>query len=156
MPPDAKTRTPVTVRVFSQQLSSTPRGARLARRLVAERLDAWGWPYASELNEAVTLITAELAANAVRHGRLPGRDFRIRLTVTEGTVRVEVTDARGERLPAICPAGGEVEGGRGLVLVDALADRWGVDPRTTGVGKTVWAEIRDHEPVSAQCAAPRE
>ncbi|WP_309484371.1 ATP-binding protein [Streptomyces himalayensis] len=130
--------------MFSQQLSSTPRGARLARRLVAERLDAWGWPYASELNEAVTLITAELAANAVRHGRLPGRDFRIRLAVTEGTVRIEVDDTRGERLPAMFPAGGEAEGGRGLVLVDSLADRWGVDPRTDGVGKTVWAEVRDH------------
>ncbi|MGW1028723.1 ATP-binding protein [Streptomyces sp. NPDC002577] len=136
--------------MFSQQLSSTPRGARLARRLVAERLDAWGWPYASELNEAVTLITAELAANAVRHGRLPGRDFRIRLTATEQTVRIEVTDARGEGLPLVRPADGDAEGGLGLVLVDALADRWGADPRTDGVGKTVWAEIQDHEPISNQ------
>ncbi|WP_408646364.1 ATP-binding protein [Streptomyces jeddahensis] len=133
--------------MFSQQLSSTPRGARLARRLVAERLDAWGWPYASELNEAVTLITAELAANAVRHGRVPGRDFRIRLTATDPTVRIEVEDAKGEQLPAIRPAGGDAEGGRGLVLVAALAGRWGADPRTDGVGKTVWAEVRGHEPV---------
>ena len=63
------------------RLSATPRGARLARRLAAERLDAWGWPYDSDTSHEVALVVAELAANAVRHGSLPGRDFRFRLAL---------------------------------------------------------------------------
>lgn len=122
------------------RFTSTPRGARLARRLVAHRLNDWGHPYASSVNETVTLVTAELTANAVRHGHAPGRDFHLRLTESRGILRVEVTDTRTERLPARgdpCPDG---ESGRGLLLIEALADDWGVVPRPSGPGKTVWAE----------------
>lgn len=46
--------------------------------------------------EAAEQVVAELAANAVLHGRVPGRDFRLRLTLrTDGALRIEVTDARG-------------------------------------------------------------
>ncbi|QHC33663.1 ATP-binding protein [Streptomyces sp. HF10] len=120
------------------RFTSTPRGARLARRLVSLRLDEWGHPYDGRVNEAVTLIAAEFVANAVRHGRVPGRDFHLRLAEEDGVVRLEVSDTRGERLPEPrVPCG---EGGRGLILVEALADTWGVAPRQPG--KTVWAEVR--------------
>ncbi|MDK0523294.1 ATP-binding protein [Streptomyces sp. ML-6] len=127
---------------FSMRFSSTPRGARLARRLAGERLDAWGVPYGSDTHDTVTLVVAELSANAVRHGRVPGRDFRLRLS-TEGTaIRVEVTDTRGERLPTPAePASGDQEDGRGLLLVAALADHWGWYPCADGPGKTVWAVL---------------
>ncbi|WP_282693388.1 ATP-binding protein [Streptomyces sp. CC208A] len=80
------------------------------------------------------------------HGRVQGRDFRIALTCepASGGIRVEVTDPRGERLPTpppdpeALPPG--TESGRGLLLVAALADRWGTEPFPPG-GKTVWAEI---------------
>ncbi|WP_406167584.1 ATP-binding protein [Streptomyces sp. NBC_00996] len=124
------------------RFTSTPRGARLARRLISHRLNEWGHPYASPANETVTLITAELTANAVRHGHVPGRDFHLRLTETEGSLQVEVTDTRAEKLPSPgipCPDG---ESGRGLLLVEALADDWGVAPRPTAPGKTVWAQLR--------------
>jgi anti-sigma regulatory factor (Ser/Thr protein kinase) len=127
------------------QFTSTPRGARLARRLVAHRLDDWGLPYVSPANETVTLIAAELAANAVRHGHVPGRDFHLRLALdaVEGVVRVEVTDTRAERRPAVVVAvAGEAESGRGLLLVAALAHDWGVAPRRGAPGKTVWADVR--------------
>jgi len=137
---------PVTVRTFTQRLSSTPRGARLARRLVAHRLDAWGYPYGSEINDTVTAIAAELAANAVRHGRVPGRDFRVRLTEAERVLRIEVADQRGERLPVVAAPGAETEGGRGLLLVAGLADRWDVDVHPDGPGKTVWAECAMEAP----------
>ncbi|MFH8338064.1 ATP-binding protein [Streptomyces sp. AM6-12] len=120
------------------RFTSTPRGARLARRLVSLRLHEWGHPYDGRVNEAVTLIAAELAANAVRHGHVPGRDFHLRLAAQDGTVRLEVSDTRSERLPEPrVPCG---ESGWGLVLVEALADKWGVAPRQPG--KTVWAEVR--------------
>ncbi|MFD9722773.1 ATP-binding protein [Streptomyces sp. NPDC059072] len=129
---------------FEMRFSSTPRGARLARRLSGERLHAWGIPYGTEAHDTLTLLVAELSANAVHHGRVPGRDFRVRLTATTvGTVRIEVTDTRGERHPepATRQPGPDRTDGRGLLLVDALADRWGWHRRPCGgPGKSVWVE----------------
>ncbi|MFI5569429.1 ATP-binding protein [Streptomyces sp. NPDC051740] len=137
------TQSPVTVHRFTMRFSSTPRGARLARRMCEHCLDAWGVPYDSDAHDALTLVAAELCANAVRHGHVTGRDFRLRLTATPATrtVRIEVTDTRGESLPRLpATATDDGEGGRGLLLVAALADRWGCAPRPDGPGKTVWAE----------------
>nr|WP_255310785.1 ATP-binding protein [Streptomyces viridosporus] len=107
-------------------------------------MDAWGHPYDSEVNETLTLITAELSANAVRHGRVPGRDFHVRLAgEASGELRLEVSDTRGERRPAVAPlADPDAESGRGLLLVTALADDWGVTDRRGGPGKTVWASLK--------------
>ncbi|MGY1580292.1 ATP-binding protein [Streptomyces sp. MN13] len=138
-------RRPITVRTFTQRLSATPRGARLARHLAQSQLADWGVPYGSEANDAVAAIVAELAANAVTHGRVPGRDFELRLSLVPGSVRIEVADTRtaprppgpgGVRLPQAL-----AEAGRGLVLVDALADRWEVLDRAPAPGKTVRAEV---------------
>ncbi|MFI8855718.1 ATP-binding protein [Streptomyces prasinus] len=135
----------VTVRVFSQRFSSTPRGARLARRLVLHQLDAWGVPHGSEASDTAALLVAELAANAVTHGRVPGRDFEVTVKLLGRTVRIEVSDTRGELRPPAPdtprPALGPLaETGRGLLLVEALADRWEVLDRPP-VGKTVAAEL---------------
>ncbi|MBO8184958.1 ATP-binding protein [Streptomyces spirodelae] len=126
---------------FVQRFSATRRGARLARRLAACQLDAWGVPYDDPLSERVTLIVAELSANAALHGRVPGRDFALLLAcdVRSGQLRIEVSDTHPVR-PVRRTPGGMDDGGRGLVLVDALASRWGIAERL-GPGKTVWAEI---------------
>ncbi|WP_089101819.1 ATP-binding protein [Streptomyces hyaluromycini] len=120
---------------MSLRLSSTPRGARLARLLAAEQLRAWGLPL-----DPARQIVAELAANAAMHGRVPGRDFGLLLYVVGDTLRIEVTDTRGDRLPHTRPLAPDAESGRGLVLVEALADKWGVAPGLSP-RKTVWAEI---------------
>ncbi|MER0447225.1 ATP-binding protein [Streptomyces sp. Edi4] len=138
---------PAHTQEFAMRFTSTPRGARLARRLVSHRLDDWGHPYGDAVNEAVTLIAAELVANAVRHGHVPGRDFHLRLTEAAAasgtpyayTLRLEVTDTRGERLPRP-PDPEDWESGRGLLLVASLSSCWGVVPRTPG--KCVWADVR--------------
>ncbi|BCL30062.1 ATP-binding protein [Streptomyces aurantiacus] len=127
-----------TTRNFTVLLSPTPRGARLARRLTTEQLRSWGLPLDPDRAEH---IVGELAANAITHGRVPGRDFRLTLYVIGGTLRIEVTDARGDRpVPRPQQPTLTAESGRGLAIVEALADRWGVTqgppPR-----KTVWAEI---------------
>ncbi|MEV3913178.1 ATP-binding protein [Streptomyces canus] len=126
------------------QFASSPRGARLARQLAVRCLEEWGYPSASDASCAVALVVAELAANAVRHGRVPGRDFGLRLALdaAAGLVRVEVADAASaKRPPAVPPPSApDGESGRGLFLVDALAMRWGSAPRHP-LGKTVWAEI---------------
>ncbi len=137
-------------RTFAMRFTSTPRGARLARHLTAVRLDAWGVPYGTDDHDAIVLIVAELTANAVLHGNVPGRDFHLRLALLptgsrSAAVRVEVTDTRGERVPPR-PGGPRPEvpavdeTGRGLLLVAALAARWAWHPRPDGPGKTVWAE----------------
>jgi anti-sigma regulatory factor (Ser/Thr protein kinase) len=136
---------PIGGRTFEMRFTSTPRGARLARRLTAVRLDAWGIPYDTEPHDDIVLIVAELAANAVRHGHVPGRDFHLRVHApADGRlVRVEVGDTRAERLPchpADLDAGGGEKTGRGLLLVAGLAVRWGWHPRPEGPGKTVWAD----------------
>jgi anti-sigma regulatory factor (Ser/Thr protein kinase) len=130
--------------VFAQRFSATRRGARLARRLATHQLDRWHLPYGGPASDTVTLVVAELASNAVLHGRVPGRDFELRLTYdrTAGLVRVEVSDTHPghpELREPTAQASADADGGRGLLLVAAVADRWGVAGRT-GPGKTVWAE----------------
>lgn len=108
-----------------------------------QQLAEWGRPYDSAASDAVAQIVAELAVNAVQHGRVPGRDFRLRLSLgAGGLLRVEVTDARTDRLPPGPTRAADylAETGRGLVIVRALADRWGVDLRPVPC-KTVWAEL---------------
>ncbi|MFB6715265.1 ATP-binding protein [Streptomyces sp. NPDC056358] len=140
----------LSAQVFAMGFTSTVRGARLARRLAAVRLDEWGVPYGTVPHEAVVLVVAELAANAVRHGHVPGRDFHLLLRVTaepRQVARVEVSDTQGERvpprpgqLPVPAPGAGLADGGRGLLLVEGIADRWGWHPRPHAPGKTIWAE----------------
>ncbi|MDU0255392.1 ATP-binding protein [Streptomyces sp. PU10] len=126
------------LRQFSVPLSATRRGARLARLLAAEKLLAWELPL-----DPARLIVAELATNAALHGRVPGRSFRLALSVVPPrTLRIELTDTRGDRLP-VSPrttVAAHAESGYGLLLVEELADRWGV--RCAPVpSKTVWAEL---------------
>ncbi|WP_344635837.1 ATP-binding protein [Kitasatospora cystarginea] len=129
-----------SARHFTVLLSATRRGARLARRLTVQQLAEWG-----ELYETAEQIVAELAANAAVHGRVPGRSFRLSLSLDPGvTLRIAVADPRPERLPEPgdfgALAGVDAESGRGLLIVAALADRWGVDLTVRPV-KTVWAEL---------------
>nr|WSZ98395.1 ATP-binding protein [Streptomyces sp. NBC_00857] len=126
------------------RLSSSHRGARLARLLAGQQLEEWGIPRTGSVSAVVVAIVAELAANAVTHGRTPGRDFELRLTLTCASVRVEVIDTRPDRFPRApgvsVPPPPDSTHGRGLLLVAAYADRWGWalrDART----KTVWAEV---------------
>lgn len=107
--------------------------ARHVRRVVRARLDEWDL---AELTDAVELAVTELVTNVVRH--VPDRRCTVLVLRRLSGVRVEVTDG-SPRLPAL-PAGLslEAEGGRGLLLVDAVTERWGVDPLPTG--KTVWFE----------------
>ncbi|WP_206432356.1 ATP-binding protein [Streptomyces sp. ADI92-24] len=135
-PQTATPRNLTAERTFTVLLSPTRRGARLARLLTVAHLGLWGLPL-----ESAAHIVAELAANASVHGRVPGRNFQLRLTAHPGTLlRIEVTDTRGDRLPAPSTPADDAESGRGLLIVEALADRWGVVPGLVP-RKTVWAEL---------------
>lgn len=136
-------------RELRAQFPSTPRGARLARRGAVRHVAEWGYPPASDTSCTVALLVAELASNAVRHGRVPGRGFRLCLTLRQApphAIRIEVSDSREERLPLKPTAPSpEDETGRGLLLIDLLATRWGTAPRVP-VGKTIWAEVATDSP----------
>ncbi|MFD7415498.1 ATP-binding protein [Kitasatospora purpeofusca] len=137
-------------RAHTALLSATPKGAAIGRRMARQRLTSW------ELNSlcpdafhSALLIVAELAANASIHGRTPGRGFELSLSLTSvrrsrtTVLRIEVSDCRGDKRPVLpdpraCST--EAQSGRGLTLVDALADRWGTLPREPNA-KTVWAEL---------------
>ncbi|WP_299538714.1 ATP-binding protein [uncultured Streptomyces sp.] len=130
---------------FVQRFSSTPRGARLARRLVLHQLDAWGVPHGSEASDTAAQIVAELAADAVTHGRVRGRDFEVTAEIRNRTLRISVSDARREPRPPLPgaprpPTPPLAENGRGMLVVEALVDRWDVLDRMP-VGKTVVAEL---------------
>lgn len=130
------------VRQLTLRFSGTRRGARLARQLAVQQFTEWtGLPYDSAPARAVALVTAELASNAIRHGSLPGRDFRLTLVLLPDRFRAEVTDTRPERLPPpVTPQPVDETSGRGLLLVQAHADRWGCAVRDAYT-KTVWAEV---------------
>ncbi|MGP4090158.1 ATP-binding protein [Streptomyces sp. KR55] len=119
---------------YRMRLTVGEHSARHIRRIVRSLLAEWDM---SELADAVELAVTELVANVVRHVR-NRRCTLLVLRQTEG-VRVEVTDSSSQvpLLPGeLSPDAGC---GRGLVLLDAMVDKWGVDP-VTGGGKAVWFE----------------
>ena len=98
--------------------------------------DALGERLSHLVDDAGTVVT-ELATNALLHGALPARLF-VRV-LPDGAVRLEVCDA-SPVFPVRARLDQSAMTGRGLALVDALADRWGV--RRLDEGKVVWAELR--------------
>ncbi|WP_329229421.1 ATP-binding protein [Streptomyces canus] len=113
-----------------------PRSIPLARRRVAGLAVDWGQP---GLAGDAALVASELCTNAVLHGCLRDRLFRVETTLTTTALRIAVTDPRGERLPGTRPPHPDDQFGRGLLIVRVLAGRWAVERLT--VGKTVWAEL---------------
>jgi anti-sigma regulatory factor (Ser/Thr protein kinase) len=114
---------------LTRTFPADPRSVSAARRFVTEVLS--GSP--PELLDAVELMVSELATNAVGHVQT---SFELTLRRTAQEIRVEVRD-HGAGTPAIRAPGPDDPRGRGLRIVDGLADRWGVDYQPPA-GKIVW------------------
>ncbi|MFE7116201.1 ATP-binding protein [Streptomyces sp. NPDC057654] len=115
-----------------------PYNVPVARRRVARLTCEWG--YKAVAGDAA-LLASELITNALLHGCLRERLFRVELFLSGSVLRVAVTDPKGERHPRTRVADPYSDQfGRGLLIVRTLANRWGVEGRT--VGKTVWAELK--------------
>ena len=112
-------------------LPAEARSAARARALITQRLA----DLPAESLEVVLLLTSELVTNAVRHARGP---VGLHLAWSDRDVRVEVEDQSPER-PVVRPIDREALNGRGLVLVDGLANGWGV--QSTENGKRVWFSL---------------
>src|SRR5580704_3613974 len=115
-------------------LPTASHAVRLARQATRDALATWRLAY---LEETAVLLVSELVTNAVRHTQ--GSDaITLELQAAGTVLRIEVTDADPRWPQPRIPA--EFDGsGFGLVLVDALAGKWGV--RETATGKAVWAEL---------------
>ncbi|MEV0485752.1 ATP-binding protein [Streptomyces sp. NPDC050508] len=118
---------------FRRERRSVPAARHFAHAFLVE----WGLADVERSGD-VLLCVSELATNALVHGVPPGRQFRVFLRYDGQVLRVEVHDSGGGS-PHVGAADDGDEGGRGLLLVAALADKWGVAERD--LGKVVWAEF---------------
>ncbi|MFF9195603.1 ATP-binding protein [Streptomyces sp. NPDC014779] len=136
------------MQVLQVQLEVGPDPAEVgrARRWARSRLAGSGIEEDEPLAETLVLLISELVTNAVVHTGCPAV---LRMLFGGGGVRVEVADA-SDRPPRPRHAEGEDTNGRGLELVDGLADRWGW--QREGAGKSIWCEV-DRAP-AADAVAP--
>src|SRR5688572_22918866 len=131
----------VSERAWCLVVQHHARGARLARHRLAAEL---GGVVAPHLLADVAIVVAELVGNAVRHAEpLPGGvlrvAWRLRPSPDGEVVEVRVTDGGAAGQPRIRTVDTDAGHGRGLTIVAALADRWGVD--RDGLGQSVWAGL---------------
>ncbi|WP_436740450.1 ATP-binding protein [Streptomyces sp. BBFR102] len=123
-------------------LRSVPEVRRALRALLRPRL-------AEERADTAELLASELLTNALIHS---DHDAVFTATVRGGCLRVEVRDFTGRPPRPRTPRPHEATSGRGLLLVEALADDWGV--RRHGVGKAVWFELGPAAPASEDEGQP--
>ena len=118
----------------AQRLACIPPGR------AALRTTAHTWGITSPTLDDLLTIATELITNAIQHAPPATIHATLRLAPAGDRARIEVTDT-GSRLPrpGARPGDQDAERGRGLLMIAALADRWGVSP--AAAGKTVWAEL---------------
>ncbi|MBZ3906675.1 MULTISPECIES: SpoIIE family protein phosphatase [Streptomyces] len=117
-------------RVATWDVSPDPSAVAEARKYALGRLESWGLNDAAFVTE---LVVSELVTNAIRHAEPP---VRLRL-IHDRSLICEVSDA-SSTAPHMRRARSYDEGGRGLLLIAQLTQRWGTRPTPTG--KTIWTE----------------
>lgn len=108
-----------------------PSSARHAREFVIEN----GWRDSDETDMRLAAVVSEVVTNAILHARTP---FHVKVTKDDSRIRVDVRDESTD-FPAARPYNRDEVTGRGLHIVEALTERWGVS-KVPG-GKTVWFEL---------------
>ena len=156
--PHCSTALPEEARVYP-----SPTATRQIRRVLAARPESAGkarhavraLPIAAATRDTLELLVSELVTNAVVHAGLGPEDpISVHITSRVDRVRLVVSDP-GPGFSRPVARSGDVlaPGGRGVAIVDALSDAWGVD--VDGSGCTVWCEVAAGElPDSAAAARP--
>ena len=116
-------------RTFPNDPASIPQARRYARQVLTG--------VAADLADAVAVMVSELATNSVRH---TATEFTVSIDRGPHEIRVAVTDA-GDQQPTLRSPGPTEPTGRGLQIVTALADDWGVAEMVDRPGKTVWFNV---------------
>ncbi len=134
-------------------LAATPNAVAWARRHTVDILQRWHFP--TEGIEVARLLVSELATNAVQHARPTESSdtgdtessgpstIVLRLWPTDGCAVISVGDS-DPRPPVPRTGDASATGGRGLLLTQAMANRWGYFPTQLHPGKVVWAEVPAH------------
>ena len=124
----------------AESFPPAPESVSAARRLAVDAVAGWG---CESLEDDVRAVVSELATNAVIHA---GTTFQVRLSLSGGLLRCEVTD-ESPQVPRPRRYAPEATTGRGLSMIEQLADAWGVSAHTGG--KTVWFELALDEEAAA-------
>ena len=128
------------VTTHTAALPYTAEAARDARNQLGRLLDG---RCSLPIIQTASLLTSELATNAVLHGAPP---LHLHARIADAIIRVEVHDGSASTSPARRKAHATDQGGRGLAIIEALASRWGTEP--TAGGKFVWFELFDESQFS--------
>jgi phosphoserine phosphatase RsbU/P len=133
--------------VRSELFACDRASVKAARRFIGECVEHLGLHCLPN----VQLMVSELATNAVLHAK---SQFDVTLErVRHGSARVEVRDFGGGT-PCLFPSSTATEGGRGLRIVDLLAEAWGVESRPGGRGKSTWFTVSVGAPVASSANHP--
>ncbi|CAM5651701.1 hypothetical protein SALBM135S_05129 [Streptomyces alboniger] len=124
-------------RFYRRERASVPAAHVFASAALAD------WGVQESRGYDITVCVSELVTNALLHGVPPGRGYQLCLSQDGDVLRVEVHDSGGG-WPRLGGEGDADESGRGLLLVAALADTWGVTERDPG--KIVWCEFGTGRP----------
>ena len=121
----------------SSSVATVPRAPESSARLRSLLWTTFAcWDCDADQLDSAALVLSELVGNAVRHAE--GDMMRVRLRRDGSVLRIAVEDA-SPHIPQVREPDWEAESGRGMVIIDALAHRWGCAP--TGTGKVVWADV---------------
>lgn len=127
-------------------LTATPSAVPVSRALVRYSLNQWNF---RELVDDAELVMSELATNAVEASDSPTAFIRAAICLYDAAVVMTLWDPSFE-MPDVQVADDVSEGGRGLVIVEALSADWGCARIAGGTGKIVWAELKlPHEPLGS-------
>lgn len=133
-------------------LPHTPSSVAVARKCLSADLASWG--VRESVVDDANVIISELFSNALRHARpLPSGQIKVVWTRDGDSFEVAVCDGGASTEPRIGQPALSSLGGRGLGIVETLAECWGVR-HNEGGGTTVWAVLRTTAPSSAGAALP--
>lgn len=118
--------------VAATRLPREPASAAAARRFVEQTLSRW---QCDEVIDTVKLLVSELVGNAIGHAH---SEVEVIVHLLPDRLRVDVVDDDPDGPRRRAPSEGDI-GGRGIAVVEAMAEAWGVSPR--GPGKVVWFEL---------------
>jgi anti-sigma regulatory factor (Ser/Thr protein kinase) len=116
--------------IAKRAFPGTPESVPTARHFVTDAIA----DIPKEVSERAALLVSELATNAIKHG---GTDFEVLIERKPDELYIEIADS-GAGSPTVRRALPQDPSGRGLHIVEALADKWGVRPASSGAGKSVW------------------
>ena len=119
-------------------IRNTPASAAAVRHFLHEEVEKAG--LGREMADDAALLASELVGNSIRHAKaLPAGYLNVTWLINGGGVRIQVTDGGGGQRPHVRHVSTASTTGRGLAIVEALADDWGVEEEPTQT--TVWAHL---------------